>query len=68
MESWLLSRVGTDEDPKPMIPTFVYGYPTGQETGAYLAVDLGELKTIFSKLQNLIRTFFRRNQFKSLSC
>ncbi|KIY69002.1 hexokinase [Cylindrobasidium torrendii FP15055 ss-10] len=25
----------------PMIPTFVFGYPTGQETGEYLAVDLG---------------------------
>ncbi|KAL8283309.1 hypothetical protein RQP46_005719 [Phenoliferia psychrophenolica] len=25
----------------PMIPTFVFGYPTGKETGPYLAVDLG---------------------------
>lgn len=25
----------------PMIPTFVFGWPTGQEKGAYLAVDLG---------------------------
>ncbi|KAJ7506978.1 hexokinase [Mycena galericulata] len=25
----------------PMIPTFVFGWPTGQETGDYLAVDLG---------------------------
>lgn len=24
-----------------MIPTFVYGFPTGQETGTFLAVDLG---------------------------
>jgi hexokinase len=26
-----------------MIPTFVFGWPTGKEEGAYLAVDLGEL-------------------------
>ncbi|KAL7419888.1 hexokinase [Cryptotrichosporon argae] len=25
----------------PMIPTFVFGYPTGDEVGEYLAVDLG---------------------------
>ncbi|RDB17141.1 Hexokinase-2 [Hypsizygus marmoreus] len=25
----------------PMIPTFVFGFPTGQEQGDYLAVDLG---------------------------
>lgn len=25
----------------PMIPTFVFGWPTGQEKGDYLAVDLG---------------------------
>ena len=25
----------------PMIPTFVFGYPSGKETGEYLAVDLG---------------------------
>jgi len=25
----------------PMIPTFVFGWPSGQETGDYLAVDLG---------------------------
>ncbi len=25
-----------------MIPTYVFGWPTGQETGSYLAVDLGE--------------------------
>ena len=24
-----------------MIPTFVFGWPTGQEKGDYLAVDLG---------------------------
>ena len=24
-----------------MIPTFVFGYPSGQETGEYLALDLG---------------------------
>ena len=26
---------------QPMIPTFVFGWPTGEETGEYLAVDLG---------------------------
>ena len=26
-----------------MIPTFVFGLPTGKEIGPYLAVDLGEL-------------------------
>lgn len=25
-----------------MIPTFVFGWPTGKEVGAYMAVDLGE--------------------------
>lgn len=25
----------------PMIPTFVFGYPSGQETGEFLALDLG---------------------------
>ncbi|KAI0030564.1 hypothetical protein K488DRAFT_79558 [Vararia minispora EC-137] len=25
----------------PMIPTYVFGWPTGQETGEFLAVDLG---------------------------
>jgi hexokinase len=25
----------------PMIPTFVFGYPDGTETGEYLALDLG---------------------------
>lgn len=24
-----------------MLPTFVFGWPTGQEKGSYLAVDLG---------------------------
>ena len=24
-----------------MIPTFVFGWPTGHETGEYLALDLG---------------------------
>lgn len=26
---------------QPMIPTFVFGWPTGEETGEFLAVDLG---------------------------
>lgn len=25
-----------------MIPTYVFGWPSGQESGNYLAVDLGE--------------------------
>jgi len=25
----------------PMLPTFVFGWPTGKEKGSYLAVDLG---------------------------
>ena len=25
-----------------MIPTFVFGWPTGEELGDYLALDLGE--------------------------
>lgn len=31
-----------------MIPTYVFGWPTGQETGSYLAVDLGELLPPFA--------------------
>lgn len=27
---------------QPMIPTYVFGWPTGEEKGNYLAVDLGE--------------------------
>lgn len=26
---------------QPMLPTYVFGWPTGQEKGSYLAVDLG---------------------------
>lgn len=26
---------------QPMIPTFVFGWPTGKETGDFLALDLG---------------------------
>lgn len=26
-----------------MIPTFVFGWPSGHETGEYLALDLGAL-------------------------
>lgn len=29
-----------------MIPTFVFGWPTGKEKGEYLAVDLGVLRFI----------------------
>lgn len=31
----------TDGDGQPMIPTYVFGWPTGQEQGDFLAVDLG---------------------------
>lgn len=53
-----------------MIPTFVFGYPTGQETGAYLAVDLGSLHFIILLLNYLLTGAInrRRNQFESLSC
>lgn len=27
---------------QPMIPTFVFGWPTGEEKGDFLAIDLGE--------------------------
>lgn len=33
-----LAKEGEDV---PMLPTYVFGWPTGQEKGAYLAVDLG---------------------------
>ena len=33
---------------QPMIPTFVFGWPTGKETGPYLAVDLGQLVVLSS--------------------
>lgn len=33
-----LANAGEDV---PMIPTYVFGWPTGQEKGSYLAVDLG---------------------------
>ena len=26
---------------QPMLPTYVFGWPTGKETGDYLAIDLG---------------------------
>ena len=28
---------------QPMIPTFVFGWPSGDESGDYLAIDLGTL-------------------------
>jgi hexokinase len=30
------------EQLQPMIPTYVFGWPTGDEKGEYLAVDLGK--------------------------
>ena len=32
-----------------MIPTFVLGWPTGQEEGNFLAVDLGKSSTVHAK-------------------
>lgn len=31
-----------------MIPTYVFGWPTGKERGSYLAVDLGKIRFIGS--------------------
>ncbi|GAA5979702.1 hypothetical protein JCM11641_004058 [Rhodosporidiobolus odoratus] len=33
--------LGKRDQEVPMLPTFVFGWPTGQEKGSYLAVDLG---------------------------
>lgn len=44
-----LSRSLIETPPQPMIPTFVFGWPTGTETGDYLALDLG--KSNFSQMR-----------------
>lgn len=33
-----------------MIPTFVFGWPTGKETGDYLALDLGTSSSLYVPL------------------
>lgn len=33
---------------QPMIPTYVFGWPTGEETGDFLAVDLGTQLPFFA--------------------
>merc|ERR1712230_335424 len=38
LERGLTMKEGNDV---PMIPTYVFGYPSGKEVGPYLAVDLG---------------------------
>lgn len=37
----------TDTGLQPMIPTFVFGWPSGDESGDYLAIDLGTLARNF---------------------
>ena len=55
-----------------MIPTYVFGWPTGKETGKYLAVDLGEYAYLCSFLaplhctpHHLFRRYSSRDSFKS---
>lgn len=36
-----IARLRGVRSTQPMIPTFVFGWPSGQETGEYLALDLG---------------------------
>jgi len=36
---------------QPMIPTFVFGWPTGEETGDFLSVDLGMWRFDFEPLR-----------------
>lgn len=45
MQNLYLNRSLIDPRFQPMIPTFVFGWPTGQEKGDYLAVDLGILRS-----------------------
>lgn len=33
-----------------MLPTYVFGWPTGKETGDYLAIDLGMCGGLYSKV------------------
>lgn len=35
---------------QPMIPTYVFGWPTGREKGDYLAIDLGTLLRLSAHL------------------
>lgn len=37
-----------------MIPTYVFGFPTGREKGDYLAVDLGAFVLRFPRCPNLM--------------
>lgn len=36
-----------------MIPTFVFGWPTGQEKGDFLALDLGEWSDVYATFPGL---------------
>lgn len=39
---WIFNCIRADNEVRqPMIPTYVFGFPTGEELGDYLAVDLG---------------------------
>lgn len=50
-----------------MIPTYVFGWPTGQEQGDYLAVDLGKLRLCTWKHPLICVFFFRWDQPARLS-
>ena len=45
---------------QPMVPTYVFGWPTGEERGDYLAIDLGTLN--FCTWGRTLMAKIRRNQ------
>jgi Hexokinase len=49
-----------------MIPTYVFGWPTGNETGDYLSLDLGTSRSIQVIDPYLI--IVRRDESPSLPC
>jgi hypothetical protein len=53
-----------------MIPTFVFGWPTGEEKGDFLALDLGmpfyTLYMLSPVAARIFRLFFLRSGVKSL--
>jgi len=52
-----------------MIPTFVFGWPTGQEKGDYLALDLGGFLHFPINITNPLMAYlrdFRRHQPPSM--
>jgi hexokinase len=47
-----------------MIPTYVFGFPTGQEQGDYLAVDLGALRSVrLFTITSHIHVFVRSDSY-----